>query len=514
MGGNLGPTVIDTKNSNLLPKIQMNGTVNSYQGQPGPQGQSQPVDGQSQKVTEHSGQQGPQGTSTDSNAIQGPPRVPAQTPSTQMHNQGQIQIQSQGLSHPNAKTTTQVNNGTTTTKTNIASPVCHNCKTQTTPLWRRDETGQVLCNACGLFLKLHGRPRPISLKTDTIKSRNRIKQSNSNSQKSSTPNTPKLESKDKKSPKLKKLNYNHNLQNGNHPVQPLHYPSSTPTQFAPGLQRITSPLLLSNTSSISNSRSSNVMQAAGTLENMSGSSDLGPSATFKKFQTNSPISLMSHPTPATTPSSVANVKKENSPIFSTPSSALNYPRPINSPSFGPQYHLTNNSSNNASKTPETLPPIQQLDNVKPNLPHISNLTDINGVSLTNNFPKPHVSQPVMSTTSASIPSNPSQSIASSGASHPSQQGSSVPPPQSNANPIPSQPNNLPNPGDNNSNGHSNGDEVTLLKTRISELELVNDLYRTRIMELEAMEQAARLRENSIRKRLDEVMNENKRQRLE
>ncbi|KAJ5627130.1 hypothetical protein N7528_004557 [Penicillium herquei] len=54
-------------------------------------------------------------------------------------------------------------------------PICRNCTTSTTPLWRRDEVGNVLCNACGLFLKLHGRPRPISLKTDVIKSRNRVK---------------------------------------------------------------------------------------------------------------------------------------------------------------------------------------------------------------------------------------------------------------------------------------------------------------------------------------------------
>ncbi|KAK9455157.1 hypothetical protein V1511DRAFT_488022 [Dipodascopsis uninucleata] len=50
---------------------------------------------------------------------------------------------------------------------------CTNCHTQTTPLWRRDPEGQPLCNACGLFLKLHGVVRPLSLKTDVIKKRNR-----------------------------------------------------------------------------------------------------------------------------------------------------------------------------------------------------------------------------------------------------------------------------------------------------------------------------------------------------
>lgn len=50
---------------------------------------------------------------------------------------------------------------------------CSNCQTKTTPLWRRDPSGNALCNACGLFLKLHGVVRPRSLKTDVIKKRNR-----------------------------------------------------------------------------------------------------------------------------------------------------------------------------------------------------------------------------------------------------------------------------------------------------------------------------------------------------
>ncbi|KAG0188378.1 hypothetical protein DFQ28_004927 [Apophysomyces sp. BC1034] len=55
----------------------------------------------------------------------------------------------------------------------FGTTVCTNCETTTTPLWRRDPDGQPLCNACGLFLKLHGVVRPLRLKTDVIKKRNR-----------------------------------------------------------------------------------------------------------------------------------------------------------------------------------------------------------------------------------------------------------------------------------------------------------------------------------------------------
>ncbi|KAI9804956.1 MAG: hypothetical protein M1833_006259 [Piccolia ochrophora] len=63
--------------------------------------------------------------------------------------------------------------GTKNNDQNGIPTTCTNCFTQTTPLWRRNPEGHPLCNACGLFLKLHGVVRPLSLKTDVIKKRNR-----------------------------------------------------------------------------------------------------------------------------------------------------------------------------------------------------------------------------------------------------------------------------------------------------------------------------------------------------
>lgn len=507
--------------------------------------------------------------------------------------------------HPNAKTTTQINNGTTTTKTNILLPVCRNCKTQTTPLWRRDETGQVLCNACGLFLKLHGRPRPISLKTDTIKLRNRIKQPNFS--KLLGPNTPELKLKDlkvsmsgRKLPKSAKKkpatlsplgeqgytgvingvgqgpqsvhsplqhptrapmnggayaqHMGHFVTGLPHQVQLLHYPSSTPTQFAPGLQRITSPLLLSTTSSVLNARSASssinltngnqvnqitspkgqlaAAQAAGALENMSN--ELGPSATFKGAPPASlnGVSLMGNSAPKPRP--------EN-PALSTPSLALsssnNVSQPpklpalgskpdaadqlkiIASPSFGPQFHFTDNHVKQETPTHQkpSLPPLHHVAGQSPGsqLPHFQ--SNFGGVPPANHEqkPQPPFEQAAVASSGAQTSSAGTNSANEQGGQNsitPSsapQTGSSTPAQNvgSERNASNENSGNDKNRDNNNgNNGENNGTyEATLLKTRISELELVNDLYRTRIMELEALEQAARMRESSMRRRLDEVL---------
>ncbi|WFD47566.1 GATA type transcriptional activator of nitrogen-regulated proteins [Malassezia furfur] len=57
---------------------------------------------------------------------------------------------------------------------------CTNCQTTTTPLWRRDEDGNNICNACGLYHKLHGTHRPIGMRKTVIKRRKRLTNSGAN----------------------------------------------------------------------------------------------------------------------------------------------------------------------------------------------------------------------------------------------------------------------------------------------------------------------------------------------
>lgn len=54
------------------------------------------------------------------------------------------------------------------TGTKRPGTTCTNCHTMTTSLWRRNAHGETVCNACGLYYKLHSVPRPLAMKKDAI----------------------------------------------------------------------------------------------------------------------------------------------------------------------------------------------------------------------------------------------------------------------------------------------------------------------------------------------------------
>ncbi|KAJ7484944.1 hypothetical protein B0H11DRAFT_1722795 [Mycena galericulata] len=52
-------------------------------------------------------------------------------------------------------------------------PRCSHCLTRRTSVWRRAKTGAQLCNACGVYSRLRGRDRPLSLAGNKVKPRTR-----------------------------------------------------------------------------------------------------------------------------------------------------------------------------------------------------------------------------------------------------------------------------------------------------------------------------------------------------
>ncbi|CAD6191265.1 unnamed protein product [Caenorhabditis auriculariae] len=61
---------------------------------------------------------------------------------------------------------------------------CSNCMTTKTTAWRRDLAGKLVCNACGLYYRLHRTHRPVHMRKDFIQQRFRrkIKEEETNNQ--------------------------------------------------------------------------------------------------------------------------------------------------------------------------------------------------------------------------------------------------------------------------------------------------------------------------------------------
>jgi Zn ribbon nucleic-acid-binding protein len=50
-------------------------------------------------------------------------------------------------------------------------PQCSHCHTRNTSVWRRSKDGLQVCNACGVYQRLRGKPRPLRLRRNRIKPR-------------------------------------------------------------------------------------------------------------------------------------------------------------------------------------------------------------------------------------------------------------------------------------------------------------------------------------------------------
>ncbi|XP_064554752.1 GATA-binding factor A isoform X1 [Drosophila montana] len=75
-----------------------------------------------------------------------------------------------GMNRPLIKPSKRLVSATATRRLGLC---CTNCGTRTTTLWRRNNDGEPVCNACGLYFKLHGVNRPLAMRKDGIQTRKR-----------------------------------------------------------------------------------------------------------------------------------------------------------------------------------------------------------------------------------------------------------------------------------------------------------------------------------------------------
>ncbi|VDN03015.1 unnamed protein product [Thelazia callipaeda] len=100
---------------------------------------------------------------------------------------------------------------------------CSNCLTTKTTAWRRDQTGKLVCNACGLYYRLHRTNRPVHMRKDIIQQRfrRRVKEEDSVSTSPQAVLSSLISISPSAAATLALLEQQHNALQGNLGTQPL-----------------------------------------------------------------------------------------------------------------------------------------------------------------------------------------------------------------------------------------------------------------------------------------------------
>ncbi|CAF2131451.1 unnamed protein product [Rotaria magnacalcarata] len=117
-----------------------------------------------------------------SSAIDNSYSLPLSQPSTKglsslVHENSDRTTYSTVKNNDSNKSTAATNNKQTVTNSRRSGLQCANCQTQTTTLWRRNNEGEPVCNACGLYYKLHHVARPMNMVKEGIQTRRRKQKS-------------------------------------------------------------------------------------------------------------------------------------------------------------------------------------------------------------------------------------------------------------------------------------------------------------------------------------------------
>ncbi|KAK0230135.1 hypothetical protein IW262DRAFT_1261594 [Armillaria fumosa] len=84
-----------------------------------------------------------------------------------------LYLQQRNKLRPQELIDADLDDGSEESDKDATGPECSHCHTRNTSVWRRSKTGEQLCNACGVYLRLRGRDRPLSLKRNKIKPRSK-----------------------------------------------------------------------------------------------------------------------------------------------------------------------------------------------------------------------------------------------------------------------------------------------------------------------------------------------------